>query len=95
MIELVFERLIEETTETEYSAFELYYLEPPRKRKKFKEIARSKDYFDESGSRKAVRRVRSKFLELCAYYGVAELYQKEIATECHSDPAPENLTTKK
>ena len=78
-MELVFERLAEETTEAEYGVFHLYYLETSRRRKKYKEIALSKDYFDESGARKAVKRVRSKFLDLCAYYGVADLYQKEIA----------------
>ena len=89
------ERLVEETAEGAYSAFELYYLETPRKRKKYKEIALSKDYFDKSGSRKAVKRVRSKFLDLCAYYGVADLYQKEIAIGRNLDLTPDDLTTAK
>ena len=94
MIELVLERLEEETTEAEYSTFHLYYLETPRKRKKYEEIALSKDYFDKSGSRKAVKRVRLKFLELCAYYGVVDFYQKEISTGCYSNLTPGDLTTK-
>ena len=57
------DQLKKEVTQDEFTAFELRYLEIPRKQKTYAEIAPLTGHGEESGSRKTVKRVRLKFLK--------------------------------
>ena len=73
----------------------MYYLEAPRKRKTYEQIAHLENYAHRSGARKVVKRVRLKFLELFVFYELEELYQKEMGTKDNFDLTPDDLTTAK
>ena len=78
------EQLKKEVTSDGFTAFKLHYLEIPRKRKTYVEIASLAHYKNESGPRKIVKRVRSKFLKRLVESGLEALYLKEIATQHQS-----------
>ena len=67
-----------EVTSTEFTTFELRYLEIPRKQKTYVEIAPLTGYEYESTPRKIVNRLRSKFLKQLVESGLEALYLKEI-----------------